>query len=357
MMRQLKYALASALLCVLLYGCKPEKKDSYNQEAMLTNIATNVIVPAHQQFNTAAQALKQKSDAFSNAPSGQSLDELKAAFVTAYTAYMAVETYDFNPSVGVRNLNVFATDTVQINSNIATGNYNLEAALNIRAKGFPAIDYLLYSQDASATVNTFLVNNAANRKQYLTDVVNDINTVANSAATAWADYKSQFAAATGTDVGSTVGMLVNDVAFSAERCRRERVGNSLGYVGFISSGSLHPYSLEAHYSTQSKTLLVANLQQLKALYEGGVGEGFDDYLASINAEYDGQPLSAAISTQFDVAIAKANTISVPFSTALNSNKQQMEELFLELKKLTVMLKVDMSSQLGVVINYSDNDGD
>jgi predicted lipoprotein len=356
-LKQLKYISVFALLAVALYGCKPEKKDSYNQEAMLNNLATNVIVPAHQQFNTAAQALKQKSDAFSNAPSTQSLDDLKAAFVTAYTAYMAVETYDFNPSTGVRNLNVFATDTAQINSNIANGNYNLEAALNIRAKGFPAIDYLLYSQDAGTTLNTFLVNNAANRKQYLTDIVNDISTVASNAATAWADYKSQFATATGTDIGSSVGMLVNDVAFSAERCRRERVGNSLGYVGFISSGSIYPYSLEAYYSAESKALLIANLQQLKALYEGGTGEGFDDYLANINAQYDGQPLNTAISTQFDVAIAKANAVPVDFATALNSNKPTMEELFLELKKLTVMLKVDMSSQLGVVINYSDNDGD
>lgn len=356
-MRHLKFIPVWALLCVVLYGCKPEKKDSYNQEALLTNLANNVIVPVYQQFNTAAQALKQKSDAFSSSPSTQSLEELKAAFIAAYEAYMGVETYDFTPSTGVRNLNVFATDTAQINSNIATGNYNLETALNIRAKGFPAIDYLLYSQGTSETVNAFIVNNAANRKQYLSDIVNDISNVASNATTAWGNYKGQFAAATGTDIGSSVGMLVNDVAFSAERCRRERVGNALGYVGFISSGTLHPNSLEAYYTARSKELLIANLQQLKTLYEGSTGEGFDDYLASLNAEYDGQPLSTAISTQFDVAIAKANAVPVDFATALNSNKPAMEELFLELKKLTVMLKVDMSSQLGVVINYSDNDGD
>ena len=99
------------------------------------------------------------------------------------------------------------------------------------------------------------------------------------------------------------------------------------------------------------------MQKSKALYTGGNGTGFDDYLDFVNATYDSSPLSSAISNQFDVTIQAAQNVPVGFSQAVNSNKQQMETLFLELKKLTVMLKVDMSSQLGVVINYSDNDGD
>lgn len=356
-MSTLKTISFIALLSVALYGCKPEKKDGYDQGAMLSNIANNVIVPAHQHFSNTAATLKLKTEAFTANPTQQNLTDLKLAFLATYEAYMQVETYDFSPSAGLRNLNVFATDSDQINSNITSGNYNLDAAINIGAKGFPAIDYLLYREEANAIVNAFTGSGAANRRQYLNDLATEINTVAGSALSGWNGYTGTFTSATGTDIGSSVGMLVNDIAFETEKCRRERVGNSLGYVGFISSGTIHPRLLEAYNAKHSKELLIANLQQLQVLYEGSTGQGFDDYLAYINADYYGEPLSTAISTQFEVAIAKANAVNGDFETALSTNKPQMEELFLELKKLTVMLKVDMSSQLGVVINYSDNDGD
>lgn len=357
-MRKLIYAGTVAVLLCSMAACKGKAEgDKFNRAAMLANVGNNVIAPAHQTFAGATANLKQQATSFVNNPDATHLQALKAAYIEAYEALQAVETYSFDPSADLRTgLNSFPADTNQINNNAssAPGSYNLNTANNVRAKGFPALDYLLYGTDEATTLNLFA---SANRQSYLTAIISDIDAKASTANNAWGSYMQQFTQADGIDIGSSVGMLVNDVAFSAERCRRERVGNSLGYVGFISSGSIYPYSLEAYYSTQSKALLVVNLQQLKALYEGGAGEGFDDYLASIDAQYDGQPLSTAISTQFDVAIAKANAVPVDFGTALSSNKPAMEELFLELKKLTVMLKVDMSSQLGVVINYSDNDGD
>lgn len=353
----IKNISVAVLLSITLYGCKPEKKDGYDQGVMLSNLANNVIIPAHQQFSNTAATLQLKSDAFTANPTEQGLIDLKLAFLATYEAYMAVETFDFSPSAGIRNLNVFATDSDQINTNITSGTYNLDAAINIGAKGFPAIDYLLYRQENADIVSAFTGSGAVNRRKYLSDLTNEINTMAGSALSGWNSYVSTFTSATGTDIGSSVGMLVNDIAFETEKCRRERVGNSLGYVGFISSGTIHPRLLEGFNAKHSKELLITNLQQLKVLYEGSTGQGFDDYLANLNADYYGEPLASAISNQFELAIAKANAVSGDFTTALSTNKPQMEELFLELKKLTVMLKVDMSSQLGVVINYSDNDGD
>jgi predicted lipoprotein len=355
----LKYICTCAALLFLLNGCKPKDGgDKFDRAGMLTNLGNNVIVPAHQQFNIAAAALKTKKNSFIGNPSSLTLDSLKASFLSAYTAYMKVETYSFTASGEMRNLNVFVTDTTQINTNISTGTYNLTAANNIQAKGFPAIDYLLFGRSSNDIINLFTTDvNAAKRIQYLNDITNEIETVAGNVASSWNSSLTQFTSASGTDVGSSVGMLVNDLSFEMERCRRERVGNSLGYIGFISSGNIAPYLVEAYHSVYSKELLAENLRQLKTLYEGGSGSGFDDYLTYLNAEYNGQPLAPAISNQFDLVIQKTEAIPVGFSTALTTNKPEMESLFLELKKLTVMLKVDMSSQLGVIINYSDNDGD
>nr|MBP7390367.1 hypothetical protein [Chitinophagales bacterium] len=79
--------------------------------------------------------------------------------------------------------------------------------------------------------------------------------------------------------------------------------------------------------------------------------------SEIGADYNGTPLSTEIFNQFERTILAAQNVPVKFSDAVSSHNAEMQTLFLELKKLVVLIKVDMSSQLGVVINYSDNDGD
>ncbi|MFN8323520.1 MAG: imelysin family protein [Chitinophagales bacterium] len=351
--------LALIAFFILISSCKPGNGgDKFDRSGMLTNVGNSVIIPAHEQFEVAINLFKQQKDSFVANPTTASLDSLLGSFLSAYVAFMKVETYSFSPSGELRNLNVFATDTTQINANIVSGVYDLNAANNITAKGFPAIDYLLFSRNSTETVSLFTTDaNASKRIQYLDNLTSEVETVAVSSANAWSNYLPQFITASGTDVGSSVGMLVNDISFQVERCRRDRVGNSLGYIGFVSSGNTDPHLLEGCYVNYSKELLLANLRELKNLYEGGAGSGFDDYLVYLNADYNGQPLAPAISAQFDLVILKAQNVPVDFLTALNTHKPEMESLFLELKKLTVMLKVDMSSQLGVIINYSDNDGD
>ena len=56
-------------------------------------------------------------------------------------------------------------------------------------------------------------------------------------------------------------------------------------------------------------------------------------------------------------MAKANAINGSLESAAQNNVNTVKELHLELKKLTVLTKVDLSSSLGVVITFSDNDGD
>src|ERR1043165_4205459 len=313
-----------AALVLLLDSCKPKDNgDNFDRAGLLTNLGNNIILPAHQTLKLSSTNLKQKKDAFTGNPSSVTLDSLKAAFLEAYTAYMAVEVYSFTPSANMRYLNAFATDTAQILANMNSGSYDLNAASNISAKGFPAIDYLLYSRSSAEIINLFTTDaNATKRKQYLNDITNEIETVAATAATDWSNYLSQFTSANGTDVGSSVGMLVNDLSYEMERCRRERVGNSLGYIGITSTGVTDPSVLEATYVKYSKELLVENLNHLKQLYEGGTGSGFDDYLVYLNAEYNGQPLAPVISAQFNLVIQKAQNIPTDYGTALSSNNAE-----------------------------------
>lgn len=352
--------LATILLSIFLLsvsGCK-EKKNDFDRKPLLENIGNNVIIPAYKNADEKALTLKKAMSDFTASPDVPKLQALKIAFKDAYTAWQAVEFYDFAKGAGLSyGLNNFPPDTAKIQSNVSTGNYDLLTGANVKARGFPVLDYLLFqSTDEQALVNG--VNNFQHAKKYLNDLANDISSNITSIYDEWnTTYINTFINATGIDAGSSTATLINTWAQFTERTRRERVGNSLGYIGFVNSGSINEKLLEAFYAGYSKELLIANLQAGKSLFTGGNGQGFDDYPAVKEASFQGVPLNEEISNQYDKCIAAANAITTDFRTALVSDKPKMETLFLELKKLTVLIKVDLASAVGVTISYTDNDGD
>jgi predicted lipoprotein len=352
--------LATIFLSILLLstsGCK-EKKTDFDRKPLLENLGNNIIIPAYKNAHEKALALKNAITDFTASPDVAKLQAAKLAFKEAYNAWQAIEFYDFAKGAGLSyGLNNFPPDTAKIQSNILSGNYDLLTGANVKARGFPALDYLLFqSTDEQAIVDG--VNNFQYAKKYLNDVANDVSSNITAVYDDWnTAYINTFINATGIDAGSSTAILINTWAQYTERTRRERVGNALGYIGFVNSGSINEKLLEAFYAGYSKELLIANLQAGKNLFTGGSGQGFDDYPAVKEASYQGTPLNEEISKQYDKCIAAANAISSDFKTALVNEKPKMETLFLELKKLTVLIKVDLASAVGVTISYTDNDGD
>ncbi len=353
----MKYSLLPVLGFILMISSCEKKESEYDRGPLLQNIGNNVIAPAYKLSHDRATSLKDAVVSFNDAPDIAKLQTLKVAFNSAYTAWQGIETYDFGAAESQSySLNTFPCDTNKIAANIVSGTYTLGAAGNLAAKGFAAIDFLLYSKDESATVNFFTTN--SNARKYLLDVTTDISSNITTAYDAWTNGGSAgFIAATALDAGSSISILNNAWAQATERTRRERVGNALGYIGLISSGNLYPDKLEGLYANNAKELLIANLEANKNLFTGGSGIGFDDYPKVKEALYQERPLNEEITNQFDKAIAASQAISGDFKSALINEKPKMETLFLELKKLTVLIKVDMASAIGVTINYTDNDGD
>jgi len=348
--------LAFSILLITISSCK-EKNKEFDRAPLLENIGNNVIIPSYKTAHEKALALKVAVADFNNWPDPQKLPALRNTFKEAYAAWQAVEVYDFAKGTAqAYSLNSFPADSAKIRANALTGNYNLQAAANLNAKGFAALDFMLFSKSDNDLVN--LIIDFPTAKQYLQDIADDISTNITATYDDWnTAHINTFTSATGLDIGGSIGILCNSWAQMTERTRRERVGNSLGYVGFISSGVINEKLLEGFYSNTSKELLIANLQAGKNLFTGVAGIGFDDYPQVKEATFQGVPLNEEISNQFDKCITAANAINTDFKTALVNDKPKMETLFLELKKLTVLIKVDMASAIGVTINYTDNDGD
>jgi len=362
-MRQTKF-LILCLLPLLLFSCKKkeEKKEQpdFDRKAMLTNIGNNIILPAYSDFSQKSGDLHAKVQDFNKNPGTASLTAVQLAFKNAFLSWEPVAVFGFGPAEqeALRvSLDVYPTDTAQINKNIADGSTNLDGAQNIDAKGFPAVDYLLFgvASDNAGILAKFTTDaQATNRKAYLEAIAAQISTKASAVSNAWASYLNTFVNASGTDVGSSVGILVNQLNYSFEMIKNNKIGIPLGKQTL---GNPLPEKTEAYYSGISAQLAVKHEESILNIFLGGSGLGFDDYLTHLKANYNGGSLADAIHTQLSLVKEKLVAIPDPLSVAIVNNMAVVNTAYTELQKTVVLLKSDLSSALGVLITYQDNDGD
>jgi uncharacterized protein len=375
MKRKISIYFCLASLTLLFSQCDKKKEEeatpesSFDKSGMLANIGDNLIIPAYADFKISVDSLKLVSDAFVANPTAASLDDLQASFFRCYSQFQWISTYEFGPGETeyIRtSLNVFPCDTAEINGKIAAGNTNFSTISDIDVKGFPGMDFLLYGyhlNDASILTLFTTDANSANRKNYLTAMVAEMKSKTDLVNTGWnasgGNYISTFKNSTGNDVGSSIGLLVNQLNFDLEMLKNARIGIPLGKR---SLGVPLPEKSEAFFSGISLALANQHISNIENIYLGrsrqnNDGLGFDDYLTYVDARYGSVSLNEAIKSKLSSAKIKLAAIPGPLSDAVINNASLVDAAYLELQQLVILLKVDMTSALGVSITYVDNDGD
>jgi len=361
------------LFIVLVFGlvcCKKKDQedestpaDTYDKQALLVNVADNLILPCYNNFKNSLDSLIISYNAFKVSGLQADYQVVKQRLHTACSNYQRISPFELGPAENVivrMNFNVFPTDTVQISSNIAAGTYTLDAANNLDAKGFPALDHLFYGNNKSELdcINQF--NASAGQRQYVSDLLNDMWVKINSVISSWnSSYHSSFINSLGTDVGSSIGFLINQLNFELDYLKNAKLGIPLGKKTL---GIPEPGKCEAYYGGQSLQYAIQTLDAIENMYlgksyTGADGQGFDDYLDHLGVQYNGGTLNAAIKNQFVLAKSKMLLIPDPLSVQVLSNAAVVDAAYVELVKLLVLLKTDMPSNLGVIITYQDGDGD
>jgi uncharacterized protein len=360
-----------AALLFFIYSCKKKKTDSqdvsenFDKAAMLINYSSNVIVPNYIQTVSYLDNLKLELANFKSQKTLASFNLVRDRFLSSYLAYQHVSMFEFGPAETEQiriNLNVFPTDTLQINTNIISNTYDLNAANNIDAKGFPAIDYLLFSDsnDSIALSQWKSSPLSANRFLYLESILNDVYTKLSAVKNQWSNnYSNTFNQSLDASIGSSLGNMVNQMSFEMENAKNLKLGIPLGKKTL---GNIQPNKCEAYYSKKTLALLKENVLAMENVYlgrsKGGAdGKGFEEYLIAINAAYNGGNLDEAIKNQFQLIKQKLNALSDPLSDTIISDASKVNLAYIEIQKMVVLLKADLPSALGVVITYQDGDGD
>lgn len=361
------------IISATFYSCNKDDNGGsggtdFDRKAMLENIGFNLIIPNYQSLQTAIDQMASSAQAFIQSPDIANLSILRNLFKDSYLKWQNVSMYAFAEAETVllrSSLNSFPTNTITINGNISSGTYNLDAVSNINAIGLPAIDFLIYGQNKSDAdiLNDFTSgNNFEQRKQYLTDVITLVKVNTDKVVSSWlgneGNYIQDFVNADGTDIGSSLGLMINAINLHVEKFTRDiKIGIPLGVR---SLGIPVPANVEARYSQNSISLAVANLNAIKNLYLGDAdnnGIGLYENLVDLGIMVDGGLLADKILDQINAAIKEVEEIPEPFEDTVANNSTPVTEAYDELQKLVIILKTDLPSALGVLITYQDNDGD
>lgn len=361
----------------LFTGCKSDSKNntdvSYDKAGLLKNLGENIIVPSYTDYSKSTADLLQKMTAFNAAPDAAKLTDLQNAYKVSYKNWQRVFNFEFGPASDnqlLNSSNIFPLNATLVESNITSGNYDLNSASNSDAKGFPALDYLLYKEKGDNVKQLALYttdSKASGRKEYLKRVVEDLNTRAQKVTKEWSatggNYVGKFTASTGSDIGSSIGLMVNGLSLTYERHTRDgKVGIPAGVRNII-SGKPEPTRVEAFYEeNMSIELALENLKSIENFMIGkgkdGVdGKGLYDYLDALGAKKNGTLLSKEMGASFAKINAKLKGLSGSMQKEVVSNQKNVKAVFDDMQELIVMIKVDMSSAFGVTITYADNDGD
>lgn len=327
----------------------------YDYEELLTHYA-NWIEFRTGQVVTDCNALEISVTSFKEEPNAERLKNLRSYHEEAYGAWQLIDFLTMGPAADeylVESANTFPAKPDLINENIAEGNTNLDPANQLSAQGFPALDYMLFHADEDSILSYLQRPEALT---YLEALVTRLNTKVKKVKDDWATYEAEFIADSGNDAGSSMAVMFN--AFVENFERRTRDGKFGIPAGVRTDNEIQPGQIESLYNPSLSIVLARkNVVALKDFFIGSENIGFDDQLNFYKAERDGEQLSKVIIDQFNVVIDRIDAIDTDMATVLVEDKAKVLDVFNEMQKLVVYLKVDMASELGILINYADNDGD
>jgi predicted lipoprotein len=354
-------------IVLMVMACNPRdsNKDVFNRRALLEHYATLFIVPAYDTLLSKLILLHTASEAMAIQPDSVNLEYARKAWSASYVAWQQANSYNFGPGgeQGIRKslleeIGTFPVNTTIVESRIQSGQLGL-ADFQRDARGFLAVEYLLYgnADPATAVLTGFLAQ--PNRGQYLRNLSDDLKTRVEFVRNAWTNYYPDFVSREGTDVGSSTAVLYNELVRSYEALKNFKTGLPLGKrPGQVQP---EPSLVEARFSGQSLAMVKEHLASIFRIWQGttinGVdGPGFRSYLQQVEG---GDMLIAQTEAQMAATLLALSDIPNQPTLAILMAAEDLRVVRFhdELQKLTRFLKSDMSSLLGISITFASGDGD
>ena len=282
---------------------------------MLNNIGNNVLMAGINSTASSATATQTAVSAFVSAPSAATLTAAQTAFATLAQTWAATAPFDFGPiqdNLIEATVDTWPASDSKIEAAITAG--STAASVGADTKGLKGLAYLLFDANGNtAVLAKYTGSGATSRGTFANSVAADLVMQTTSLQNYWKNgYLASFESAKGNDVSSSVGQLINAISLYLDQVKNMKIGSPIGMGVKVNDNLPHPTLIEYTIAEQSLPVMAANLQAMKAAFDGGTGQGLDDLLNYVNAKSNGQNLSTVVDAQFNDAISKIAAITPPY---------------------------------------------
>lgn len=345
-MRRVWAVVAASVLLAACGGGTPSRS------SVLGDLADDYIVPAYQQFHSDAVALEDSLSALCASLGSDSLSDARDALAAVRGSWSRTQAVWVGPVMERRSWGLVrwpvAHDEIEelvADASIELDYERLSSRIGADQRGIGALDYHLGSgEEALDTLGD------PRRCQYLEGVAEVIAEEAALLGADWAQsweggdpYRDIFADADHGDLDR----VVNDTLFLLERVTDLELGNALG----VMSREANPDAIDEGPAGAGVDDLHQRLIGLQAVLIG-----LDDEPAGLSPLL-GDDLTDRLVGQFEVAFDAVGAVKPPLRHAVADSPQTVIETRDAIKAIQITGATEVVSRLGVVIGFSDADGD
>ncbi len=359
--------------------------DTFDCQAMVANLAEQVLLPTYEAFAARAAELGPAIDAYCAALGGKEEAAARTAAQEAWRAAMlewqAAEVMLVGPAAmddgALRDViyswpvtSTCAVDREVMERRLDPEAYDLSGKLSNR-RGLPALEHVLFAASLEHTCPAASPPKGweklaeAERVQarcgFAQSAAADLAAQADAVAAGWradgGNYVGHLAGAgeSGSDIDTPLAAanLISDAMFYIDTETKDmKLGEPAGIADNSCGAVEEPCAdeLESRISAHSKENVVRNLEAFRMLYTGdlapaGGGLGFDDFLVGLGAGDVAEQMAADI----DAAIATAGGIPGTLEEALAADRESVVNTYGAVKTVTDTLKSQFLTVLGLDI--------
>lgn len=362
----LYFLLAGTVAFLMSCNGNDQSVTNTERKTILKNIAEKAIVPAFTDFQEKATELHKAALKFAESTDQASMEQVQQKWIDAAISWKKASVFNQGPvedlflasaidyqSVHYPNIEKAITDGKEINSDYIN-------AKGSSLKGLKAIEYLVFGDatQKGKTVGLYSGKNGLKRLKYLTALTENLEMNAKKALDAWSADKGNFVAefekADGREAGASLGLLINKLVAQINLLKDEKLGAP---AGNRNDGVPQPELAEAIPSGQTLQLLKSEIQGFESVITANGKGGIDQLLDKLEAKSGNELLSKKITVQFAKIYNEIDAVSQPLPVAVLDEKEKIAQLYADLKQLQVLLEVDVVNNLGILLTFSDSDGD
>ena len=351
-------ASAIGALVLLSVSCGPSAP---SDQDVLVNLTDQVVVPAYQAAAKDIAQMELDAKALCDAPASESLEAARQSWRTARDSWIRSEAMWFGPVMERRSVSLLdrpSTDTGGIDEMLAAGALvetgQLHNAFSAKRRGFGAIEYLLFQDDALSVLNA-----SPTYCSYLTALTEVAKGEADAILSEWTDgagqqasYRDYFTGRSNLALlpSGAVEEVVRTQVFLIRDIVQMRLASALG----LRESGVDLSTIPGAAADNGLEDLRNEVLGMQPIYEGAGPEalGVSNLVRPLSVDTDQR-----MSGQLDAALAAIDSVDGTLLNAIADRPEQVKVLYDKLRELQQTLATEVVSLHSVTVGFSDTDGD